>query len=106
MRKLDLCQLRLELQRHQLAFRTSIASKREQVLVVQMPLDLLQVRFDGNWRGGAQKIGLTAGLFGHLAQIVLAKRGQSKGSRSTALGRIVNAPKVYVFPLRALDRRI
>src|ERR1051325_3173848 len=88
--------LGLETNADEFSLWTAVTREREQILIVQMHLELIEIRFEGNWRGGTQKEGFAASFFRELTEIVLRVVGQEKGTAAVAGAGCIDAPKIDV----------
>ena len=78
----------------------AVSNKRKQVLIVQVHLQFVEIRLEGNGSAGAEVEGFTAGFVAKLAQIVLRRIEQKEGAASVARGYGVNSPEIDIAFLR------
>src|SRR5258708_40147199 len=93
--------LGLELDANIFSLAAAVARERQQILIAEVGLQLIEIRLKGNGCARSQIVGLAASLVGHFAQVVLTEVGKGEGAAAVSKSRGVNAPEINVLPLCA-----
>src|SRR5258708_35463850 len=93
--------LGLELDANIFSLAAGVASERQQILIAEVGLELIEIRLKGNGCAGSQIVGLATRLVGHFAQVVLTKVRKEERAAAVCKSRGVNTPEINVLPLRA-----
>src|SRR5258708_17827073 len=93
--------LGFELDANIFSLAAAVARERQQILIAEVGLQLIEIRLEGNRCTGSQIVGLATGLVGHFAQVDLTEVGKGERAAAMSKSRGVNAPEINVLPLCA-----
>src|SRR5260370_24551537 len=79
----------------------AVARERQQILIAEVGLQLIEIRLKGNGGARSQIVALATSVVGHFAQVVLTEVRKGEGAAAVSKYRRVNAPEIDVLPLCA-----